>query len=134
MYSLKALSHLAPTAPSTVRWSLDSVAFMMLTSFQPFSVEASTSILGLVLPMARMHDCGGLMIAVKWSMPNMPRLEMVNEPPWYSSGLSLPSLARPASALVSAEIAARPLEPTSRMIGVMRPLGVATATQMSAFL
>jgi hypothetical protein len=61
----------------------------------------------------------------------MPRLEMVKVPPWYSSGLSLPSRALAASALVSAEMDARPLEPTSLMMGVMRPLGVATATQMS---
>ena len=74
------------------------------------------------------------MIAVKSSTPNMPKLEMVKVPPWYSSGLSLPSRARAASALVSAEIEARPLDPTFLMIGVMSPVGVATATQMSACL
>ena len=74
------------------------------------------------------------MIAVKSSTPNMPKLEMVKVPPWYSSGLSLPSRAREASALVSAEIEARPLDPTFLMIGVMSPVGVATATQMSACL
>lgn len=58
----------------------------------------------------------------------------MNEPPWYSSGLSLPSRALAASALVSDEMAARPLPPASLMMGVMRPVGVATATQMSAFL
>jgi hypothetical protein len=36
--------------------------------------------------------------------------------------------------LVSAEIEARPLDPTSLMMGVIRPVGVATATQMSARL
>jgi hypothetical protein len=74
------------------------------------------------------------MMAVKLSTPNIPRLEMVNVPPWYSSGLSLPSLARAASDLVSLEIVARPLEVASLMMGVMRPLGVATATQISARL
>lgn len=53
---------------------------------------------------------------------------------WYSSGLSLPSRALAASALVSDEMAARPFAPASLMMGVMRPVGVATAMQMSAFL
>lgn len=72
------------------------------------------------------------MMAVKWSTPNMPMLEMVKVPPWYSSPLSLPSRAFLARALVSAEMAARPLDVASRMIGVMRPVGVATATLTSA--
>lgn len=74
------------------------------------------------------------MIAVNWLMPYIPKFETVNVPPWYSSGLSLPSRALAARDLVSAEMAARPLEPTSLMMGVIRPVGVATATQMSAFL
>lgn len=71
------------------------------------------------------------MIAVNESMPIMPRFEMVNDPPWYSSGLSLPSRARPASSLACAEMVASPLRPASATIGVMRPVGVETATQMS---
>jgi hypothetical protein len=39
-----------------------------------------------------------------------------------------------AKALVSAEIEARPFEPTSLIIGVIKPLGVATATDTSAFV
>jgi hypothetical protein len=73
-------------------------------------------------------------MAANSSMPNMPRLEIVNVPPWYSSGLSLPSRAREARDLVSAEIEARPFEPTSLMMGVISPFGVATATQTSARL
>ena len=34
------------------------------------------------------------MIAVNWSMPNMPRLDTENVEPVYSSGLSLRSRAR----------------------------------------
>lgn len=71
------------------------------------------------------------MMAVKLSMPIMPRLEMVKDPPWYSSGLSLPSRALAARALVCEETVARPLAPTSVTMGVMRPLGVATAIEMS---
>ena len=39
-----------------------------------------------------------------------------------------------ASALVSAEMVASPFEPTSFIIGVIRPVGVATAMEISAFL
>lgn len=91
------------------------------------------------------------MIALNSWIPNMPKLEMVNVPPcalvsawdsstrrprltWYSSGFSLPSRAFPASDLTSDEIVAKPLLPTSLTIGVIKPLGVATATQISAFL
>ena len=45
------------------------------------SSSAGTS-LRLAAPIARIHDCGGFIIAVKWStLPNMPRLETVNVPP-----------------------------------------------------
>ena len=74
------------------------------------------------------------MMAVNSWTPNMPKLEMVNEPPWYSSGLSFPSLALRARDLTSEEIEVNPLAPTSLTMGVMRPVGVATATQISAFL
>ena len=53
---------------------------------------------------------------------------------WYSCGCSLPSRAFLASALVVAEIVARPFAPTSVRMGVMRPVGVATATEISALL
>ena len=39
------------------------------------------------------------MMAVKLSMPNMPMLETVMVPPWYSSGWSLPSRALVAEVL-----------------------------------
>lgn len=73
-------------------------------------------------------------MAVKESMPYIPKLEMVNEPPWYSCGWSLLSRALPASVLMLDEMEARPLLPTSVTMGVMSPLGVATAMAMSAFL
>ena len=34
MYPLKALSQVAPTAPSTTLWSADSVTFIMVACFQ----------------------------------------------------------------------------------------------------
>ncbi len=83
-------------------------------------------------PTARMQPWGGLMMAANSRTPNMPRLETVKVPPWYSSGLSLPSRARPARSFISAEIVARPLVSAALIIGVMRPPGVATATETSA--
>jgi hypothetical protein len=44
----------------------------------------------------------------------------------------LPSRAFFARAFVSLEMDASPFEPTSLTIGVMRPFGVATATEISA--
>jgi hypothetical protein len=74
------------------------------------------------------------MIAVNSWTPNIPKLEMVKDPPWYSSGLSFPSRALPAKDLTSEEMLASPLAPASLTIGVIKPVGVATAIQMSAFL
>lgn len=53
---------------------------------------------------------------------------------WYSPGASLPSRAFFAKPFASAEMEAKPLEPASLMMGVINPVGVATATEMSAFL
>src|SRR3569833_411012 len=64
----------------------------------------------------------------------MPMLEMEMVPPWYSSGLSLPSRARFASSLTDDEMLTRPLASTDLTIGVMRPLGVDTATETSTVL
>ncbi len=47
-------------------------------------------------PTARIVACGGLMTAEKFLMPNMPRLDTADVPPWYSSGFSLRALARAA--------------------------------------
>jgi hypothetical protein len=80
-YPLNAASHLAPTAPSTVRWSELKVTFMICAVLKPRSSSGAGTRVGIVLPTARMHDCGGLMIAVKWETEYIPRLEMVNVPP-----------------------------------------------------
>ena len=71
------------------------------------------------------------MMAVKDSIPIIPRFEMVNDPPWYSLGFSFPSRAFPASVFVKAEMEASPSDPASTMIGVMSPVGVATAIEIS---
>ena len=133
-YPLNADNQREPTAPSTVRWSELSVTFITLTVLKPRSSSGAGTRVGVVEPTARMHDCGGLMMAVKWEMSYMPRLEMVKVPPWYSWGWSLPSRAFFASAFASEERLAKPFAPTSLTIGVIRPTSVGTATLTSTFL
>src|SRR5215468_4454271 len=68
----------APSAPSMARWSQDSVALIICAaSTLPLRTTARSSL----APTARMVDCGGLMTAVKWLMPYMPRLETELVPP-----------------------------------------------------
>jgi len=56
---------------------------------------------------------------------------MQKDPPWYSSGWSLPSRARMARSLIIAEISVRPRVSVLGTMGVISPVGVATATLMS---
>ena len=72
------------------------------------------------------------MTASNCLIPIMPMFEIEAVPPWNSSGLSLPSLARAARSFISVEIAATPLVSAPLMIGVMRPAGTLTATDTSA--
>src|SRR5213079_3749213 len=81
-----------------------------------------------------MVACGGLITAVKWLMPYMPRLETAVVPPWYSSGFSLRERARVAKSFISLEMVDRVLVSALRMIGVIRPPGIATATPISECL
>lgn len=55
---------------------------MTFTVLKPRSSSAEGTRVGWVEPTARMHDCGGLMMAVKWEMSYMPRFEIVNVPPY----------------------------------------------------
>ena len=80
-----------------------------------------------MLPMATIPASGGLMTAVKCSMSNMPRFETENVAPVYSSGVSLRSRARPASARASVEICRSDFPSAWRMTGVMSPSSIATA-------
>lgn len=82
-------------------------------------------------PTARIHDCGGLMIAQKCVTSNIPRLDTVKVPPWNSCGWSFPSRALAAKLLTSFEIDSMPLRSALNTIGVMRPLSVETATETS---
>jgi len=69
---------------------------------------------------------------VEATMPNIPRLEIVKRTAVISSRVNVPPRARRASSRVSAPIWAGDLDSAARTMGVMRPLSVATAMQMSA--
>ena len=100
------------------RWSQVSVQVMTVaTAISPSRTTTFCS----PAPTARIAAWGGLTIEVKWLTPYMPRLETEKLPPWYSSGFSLPSRARPASSFISLAICARPLLSASKIIGVIRP-------------
>src|SRR6266446_4206883 len=93
-----------------------------------------TCALPISAPTARMVACGGLITAVKSLMPYMPRLDTADVPPWYSSGLSLRARARAAKSFISAEITETGFVSAFRMIGVISPPGIATATPISECL
>lgn len=65
------------------------------------------------------------------NLPNIPKLETVTVPPWYSWGARRPSLALLASSFILFDISSMPRESALNMIGVINPVGVATATLTS---
>lgn len=81
-----------------------------------------------------MIDCGGFIIAEKFLIPNMPRLETVIVPPWNSCDCNFPSLAFVANAFTSLLIWIKPFVSALNTIGVIRPLSVLTATLTSTLL
>ena len=97
MFALKASSHLAANSSSTIRRSQDKVTVITLSTV---SFAVST---GRVPPTAMIQACGGLITAENSVMPNIPRLEIVNEPPWNSCSFSLPSRARLARSCFEGE-------------------------------
>lgn len=97
MFALKASSHLAANSSSTIRRSQDKVTVITL-SIVSFAVST-----GRVPPTAMIQACGGLITAENSVIPNIPRLEIVNEPPWNSCSFSLPSRARLARSCIEGE-------------------------------
>ena len=88
MFFLKFSSHLAANLSSTILRSHDKVTVITLW------ISSSAVSTGWVPPTAIMQACGGLMTAENSVIPNIPRLEIVKEPPWNSCNFNLPSLAR----------------------------------------
>jgi uncharacterized membrane protein YqgA involved in biofilm formation len=58
------------------------VTFIIGAVLNPFSSSGAGTSVGVVDPTAKIHDCGGLMIAVKWSISNIPKFEIVKVPPY----------------------------------------------------
>lgn len=65
----KYCNHLAPTAPSTERWSQLNVTEIYTLCFQPFSESGSGTMRCCAPPTANMHDWGGFMTAQNWVVP-----------------------------------------------------------------
>src|SRR5216684_1635797 len=129
---LNADSSSAPSAPSTTRWSQESVTDSTLAkATAPVSVSTACR---RAAPTARMVACGGLMMAENSRTPYMPRLEMADVPPWYSPGMSFLSRARAANSFISRAMAESVFASALRMTGVIRPPSIATATPMSLCL
>lgn len=66
-------------------------------------------------------DWGGLITDVTESIPNMPKLLIVQVPPRYYLGSSLPSLALLAISLVLFAISISPNVSALKTIGVISP-------------
>jgi hypothetical protein len=59
-------------------------------STYPASESLSGTSLFSFVPTARIHTWGGLMMAAKFFTPNIPKLEMVNVPPYKTNnGISI---------------------------------------------
>src|SRR5262249_19663459 len=71
--SLNAAKGPAPSAPSTTRWSQESVTAITLAKVTLPSGRSTAC--RRAAPTARMVACGGLMMAVNSRTPYMPRLE-----------------------------------------------------------
>ena len=63
------------------------------------------------------------MTAWKFLMPNMPRFDTAEVPPWYSSGFSLRARARAAKSFISLEITDSVLVSAARTTGRDQPAG-----------
>ena len=74
-----------------------------------------------------MAASGWLMMGVKLSTPNMPRLDTVKVEPLYSSAPSWLARARSAKSLALADRASRLSRSASRITGTMSPASRATA-------
>ena len=74
-----------------------------------------------------MAASGGLITAVNWSIPNIPRFDTVKVPPVTSPAASLPARARPISSLASRATWVRVFRSASRTTGTTSPPSTATA-------
>ena len=94
-YVLNTWRNCAAMWSSTTRRSADNTT-VITVSFSKSVPLPPTPAVGVPPPTAKMQACGGLITAVNSLMPNIPKFEIVKEPPLYSSGANLPCRARPA--------------------------------------
>ena len=132
-YCLIRVSHCAAKAPSTARWSQDTMrSITSATLYWSGPLPGKTFF--SVFPTPKILAWGGLIIEVTVLMPNIPRLLMVEVPPTYSDGSSFPSLALFARSLAFLDISSSPKVSALLMMGVIRPPSIATAILTSAYL
>src|SRR5262249_37436678 len=127
--ALRSARNCAPMAPSTTRWSADSVTRMRLPTA---SCPSTTTGLSAIAPTARIAASGGLMIATNSSTGNIPRFETENVAPESSGWRSLRARVRSIRSRASVAIWKSDFRSQSRSTGVMRPSSTATAIPMWA--
>ena len=81
----------------------------------------------MIDPTARIAASPGLRIGVPVSTPNTPTLVIVNVPPARSAGVVRPARAVAASSLQGGGQLASDSASASRIVGTIRPRGVAAA-------
>ena len=104
----------APRAPSTTRWSNETLSSR---TGRTAGCPSTATIRSAIRPTARIAACGALTIASNESTPYMPRFEIVNVPPETSSGRSRPSRAAATSSCRRAAICASSSRSASWMTG-----------------
>ena len=81
-----------------------------------------------ILPTDKIAEFGWFIIEVKDSMPNIPRLDIVNVLPSISEGFYFFFFALSAKSFISKLISGRSLEFANLTTGTTRPSSTATAT------
>src|SRR5882757_7414798 len=109
----------AARAPSTTRWSLESV--MVIIGRMPGFPSTGTTA-SAIAPTARIALCGGVMIAVNAPTLYIPRLLNVNVPPLMSAGRNRPPRARSVNSR---------RKPDSAPIGCLFAIGITAPTTPS---
>ena len=109
-----------------MRWSQTSVS--VIWSRATTRPRSSTAGFFSSAPTVRIAAWGGLMIAVKRSIPYMPRFETVKVPPESSGGVTCLSRTRSISRRASRAIAPSDFWSASKIVGTTSASWAATAT------
>ena len=123
-----ALREVLGSVTSNAVTSADRVDFNVLPTF--ISLSSTIGFL-IILPIAKIDACGGLIIAENSLIPNIPRFDIVIDPPIYCSGFKEFDFANFANSLISLDTSLSPLKLIFFIIGVISPSSIATATDTS---